>query len=53
MPCGPDADAVAAAVRKWIDAGFTHFALVQVGADEQDSFIGWAERELLPAVRKL
>lgn len=26
-------------------------AIVQIGGDRQDAFIGWAERELLPALR--
>jgi hypothetical protein len=28
-------------------------AHVQIGADHQDQFIDWAERELLPALRSL
>ena len=32
-------------------AGFTHVALVQVGADTQQQFIKWAATELLPALR--
>jgi G6PDH family F420-dependent oxidoreductase len=51
VSCGPDVAVHAAAVRKWIEAGFTHIALVQVGGDHQDKFIKWAERELLPALR--
>jgi alkanesulfonate monooxygenase SsuD/methylene tetrahydromethanopterin reductase-like flavin-dependent oxidoreductase (luciferase family) len=27
--------------------------LVQIGEDQQDGFIGWAERELLPALRSI
>ena len=53
VPCGPDVETHVAAARKWVDAGFTHLALVQVGAKMQRSFIRWAERELLPALRKL
>jgi hypothetical protein len=26
---------------------------VQIGADRQDAFMGWAEKELLPALRSL
>ncbi len=37
----------------YVEAGFTHVALVQVGGDAQDQFFGWAERELLPALRDL
>ncbi|HTZ24696.1 MAG TPA: hypothetical protein VMC83_11965 [Streptosporangiaceae bacterium] len=41
------------AAREWIDAGFTHLALVQVGAGSQQDFIAWAAAELLPALREL
>ena len=40
------------AARKFTDAGFTHLALVQVGAEQQGQFIAWAEDELLPALRQ-
>jgi hypothetical protein len=36
-----------------VDAGFTDVAVVQIGADTQPEFLGWAEQELLPALRKL
>lgn len=51
VPCGPDVDAHVAAVRKFVDAGFTSVALVQVGGDQQRPFLDWAEQELLPALR--
>jgi hypothetical protein len=53
VPCGPDTGRHVAAARKWIEAGFTHLALVQVGAENQAGFLRWAERELLPELRKL
>ncbi|GGK83002.1 LLM class F420-dependent oxidoreductase [Sphaerisporangium melleum] len=53
VPCGSDVDAVVRAVKKFTDAGFTHVALVQVGGDHQREFLGWAEKELLPALRDL
>ena len=53
VPCGPDVEAHVAAAKKWVDAGFTHLALVQVGHASQKTFLNWAERELLPALRKL
>jgi G6PDH family F420-dependent oxidoreductase len=53
VPCGDDVDAHVEAVRKFVDAGFTHVALVQVGGDVQDPFLDWAEAELLPALRQL
>ena len=40
-------------IRPFVDAGFTEIALVQIGAQHQEAFIGWAERELLPALRSL
>jgi hypothetical protein len=33
------------------EAGFTHVALVQIGADTQGWFITWAAAELLPSLR--
>ncbi|WP_214414337.1 LLM class F420-dependent oxidoreductase [Sphaerisporangium fuscum] len=53
VPCGADVEAVVEAVRKFTEAGFTHVALVQIGADHQQEFLGWAEKELLPALRGL
>ena len=53
VPCGPDTARHVDAARQWIEAGFTHLALVQVGAEEQAGFIRWAEREFLPELRKL
>jgi G6PDH family F420-dependent oxidoreductase len=53
IPCGADVDAVVEAVRKFTDAGYTHVALAQVGHDQQQPFFDWAEKELLPALRRL
>jgi len=53
IPCGPDVDTHVQAVKEFVDAGFTDVALVQIGADTQTEFLGWAEDELLPALRKL
>jgi G6PDH family F420-dependent oxidoreductase len=50
IPCGADVDAVVDAVGEFVDAGFTHVALVQIGADHQNAFFLWAEDELLPAL---
>jgi G6PDH family F420-dependent oxidoreductase len=52
VSCGPDTGKHVKAVRKFIDAGFTHVALVQVGAESQGEFIAWARQELLPALRE-
>ncbi|BFU45474.1 TIGR03557 family F420-dependent LLM class oxidoreductase [Krasilnikovia sp. MM14-A1004] len=51
ITCGPDLDRHVRAVRKYLDAGCTHVALVQVGARGQNAFLDFAERELLPALR--
>jgi G6PDH family F420-dependent oxidoreductase len=51
MPCGPDVRRHVAGIREFEAAGFTHIALIQVGADSQESFISWAATELLPALR--
>ncbi|MBV9471737.1 MAG: LLM class F420-dependent oxidoreductase [Solirubrobacterales bacterium] len=53
LSCGPDLDEHVEAIKPFIDAGFDEVALVQIGADQQEEFIGWAERELLPALRSL
>jgi G6PDH family F420-dependent oxidoreductase len=53
IPCGADPAAVVDAVREFVDAGFTHVALVQIGADHQDAFFEWSEAELLPALGDL
>ena len=51
MPCGPDVERHVAGIRQFEAAGFSHIALVQVGADSQEGFISWAASELLPALR--
>jgi G6PDH family F420-dependent oxidoreductase len=53
LPCGPDVDEHVTKIKPFIDAGFDEIALVQIGAEHQDEFMGWAERELLPALRSL
>ncbi len=53
IPCGPDLEPHVEAVKQFIDAGFDEIALVQIGAEHQQPFIAWAERELLPALRSL
>jgi G6PDH family F420-dependent oxidoreductase len=51
VPCGPDPEPYLAALRGYEEAGFTHLALVQVGADRQSEFFDFARAELLPALR--
>jgi G6PDH family F420-dependent oxidoreductase len=53
IPCGPDLDAHVAAVKEFVDAGFTHVALVQIGGEHQQPVLEWSEKELLPALRSL
>ena len=52
LACGPDVEEHVTKIQPFIDAGFTEIALVQIGA-EQQPFLEWAERELLPALRAL
>ncbi|MFI6024653.1 LLM class F420-dependent oxidoreductase [Amycolatopsis magusensis] len=52
IPCGPDVEPIVDAFKGFADAGFTDVALVQIGGDHQDGFFGFAERELLPALRE-
>ena len=51
IPCGSDVGAVVTAGKKFFDAGYTDLALVQVGADAQDSFFAAAMAEILPELR--
>jgi G6PDH family F420-dependent oxidoreductase len=53
LPCGPDVDEHVRRIKPFVDAGFDEIALVQIGAEQQEDFIAWAERELLPALRSL
>jgi G6PDH family F420-dependent oxidoreductase len=53
IPCGDDVAAIVTAAKKFLDAGYTDLALVQVGADHQDSFFRAATAEILPELRKL
>jgi G6PDH family F420-dependent oxidoreductase len=46
-PCGPDPERHLAEVRKFIDVGYDHVYIHQVGPD-QDGFIDFCQRELLP-----
>jgi G6PDH family F420-dependent oxidoreductase len=53
IPCGPAVERHLEGIRRFADAGFTHLALVQVGGNCQQSFIEWAEAELLPLAREV
>jgi coenzyme F420-dependent glucose-6-phosphate dehydrogenase len=50
--CGPDPDEHLEGIRKFVDAGFDHVYVHQVGAD-QEGFLAFYEREVLPAAREL
>jgi G6PDH family F420-dependent oxidoreductase len=52
LPCGDDVDAVITAAREYADAGFTQLALVQIGGDQQEPFLEWSRRTLMPAWRE-
>jgi len=50
ITCGPSVEQHLEAVRKYIDAGFDHIVLTQIGP-EQDFFLEMFEKELAPALR--
>ena len=50
ISCGPDPEVHLEKIRAYIDAGYDHVYLHQVGPD-QAGFIEFAERDLLPALR--
>jgi G6PDH family F420-dependent oxidoreductase len=52
IPCGDDVGAVIEAAKAYADAGFTQLALVQIGGDQQEPYLEWAQRELMPAWRE-
>ncbi len=47
IPCGPEPAVHLAKIQAYLDAGFDHVYLHQVGPD-QEGFLRFAERELLP-----
>ena len=47
MPCGPDPEPVIQSIQEYLDAGFDHVYLHQIGPD-QDGFFEFAKREILP-----
>jgi len=53
IPCGPDLEKIAGAVKEYVDAGFTDIALVQVGDEGQDRFLSEAAEPLLATLRAL
>jgi G6PDH family F420-dependent oxidoreductase len=49
IPCGPDVETHVASIRQFVDAGFTHVHVTQIGPD-QEGFFRFFERELRPAL---
>jgi G6PDH family F420-dependent oxidoreductase len=52
IPCGDDVEAVIEAAKAYAEAGFTHLALVQIGGDQQEPYLEWTRKSLLPAWRE-
>ena len=52
VPCGDSIEAVVDAIGPFVAAGFTDVALVQIGGDQQGSFLEAAHKELLPAIEE-
>ena len=50
IPAGPDPEVHLEAVRKYLEAGFDHLVLLGPG-DDQEGFIRFCEKELLPKLR--
>ncbi|HST43581.1 MAG TPA: LLM class F420-dependent oxidoreductase [Conexibacter sp.] len=53
LACGPDVEQHVEKIKPFVEAGFDEIALVQIGGETQGAFIDWAQRELLPALRRL
>jgi len=51
IPCGPDVDGIVKRAGEFEAAGFTDLALIQIGGDQQEGFLRFAEDTLLPALR--
>ena len=50
ISCGPSAEHHLEAITRYIEVGFDHIILVQIGP-EQDAFIDFFERDLVPLLR--
>jgi len=50
LPCGPELEPYLESAQKYVDTGWDHLYFHQIGPDQQ-GFIAFAERELLPALR--
>jgi coenzyme F420-dependent glucose-6-phosphate dehydrogenase len=49
--CGPDAEKHVSKIREYIEAGIDHVFIHQIG-DDQEGFLRFYEREVLPALRE-
>ncbi|HSH21428.1 MAG TPA: TIGR03557 family F420-dependent LLM class oxidoreductase [Candidatus Caenarcaniphilales bacterium] len=47
IPCGPDKRRVLDSIQEYVDAGYSHVYLHQIGPD-QEGFLRFCEREILP-----
>lgn len=52
VSCGPSPDRHLEAISRYVQAGFDHIILVQIGPD-QDAFLEFFERELASGLRKV
>jgi G6PDH family F420-dependent oxidoreductase len=52
IPCGPDVETHVASIRQFVEAGFTHVHVTQIGPD-QEGFFRFFERELRPALQEV
>jgi coenzyme F420-dependent glucose-6-phosphate dehydrogenase len=50
IPCGPDPEPIVASIQEFVDAGFDHVYVHQIGPD-QTAFIEFAQREIVPRFR--
>jgi hypothetical protein len=53
IPCGPDLDEIATAVKAYVDAGFSDVAMVQIGDEGQFEFLAQTAEPLLGKLRAL
>lgn len=51
VTCGPSVERHLETIGKYVDAGYDHVVLVQVG-QEQERFLSFFEKELAPAIRE-
>jgi hypothetical protein len=51
IPCGPSVERQVEAVRKYVDAGYDHIILIQIGPDQDYFFEHW-NGELAAALRE-